>query len=70
MKLLPNWQDAWKWFSVQVIAAATAIQLSFLALPDSIRSAIPDKVMHWVAIALLVVAALGRIVDQSKPNAS
>jgi hypothetical protein len=64
MKLVANWKSAWKWFSVQFVAAAGAIQLSVLAFPDSMRTWLPDWLMHMLAVALLVAAVLGRLVDQ------
>jgi len=64
MKLVANWKSAWKWFSVQFVAAAGAIQLSVLAFPDSVRAWLPDWLTHALAVALLVAAVLGRLVDQ------
>lgn len=69
MKLLPNWKDAWKWFSVQIIALAGAVQLSVLAFPQAIQGWLPDSVTHWVAAGLLATAVLARLVDQNKPAA-
>ena len=66
MKLVDNWRQSWKWFSVQFVAAATAVQLSVLAFPDSMRAWLPDWLMHVLAVVLLAAAALGRLVDQKK----
>ena len=64
MKLVDDWHRAWRWFSMQFIAAAGATQLALLAFPDTLRSYIPDSVTHAVAVALLVAAVLGRLIDQ------
>lgn len=66
MKLVDNWKQGWKWFSVQFVAAATAIQLSVLAFPDSMRAWLPDWLTHVLAVMLLAGAALGRLVEQKK----
>ncbi|HKU64452.1 MAG TPA: hypothetical protein VJQ06_05290 [Rhizomicrobium sp.] len=66
MKLVDNWRQSWKWFSVQFVAAATAVQLSVLAFPDSMRAWLPDWLMHVLAVVLLAAAVLGRLVDQKK----
>jgi hypothetical protein len=66
MKLVDNWTQAWKWFSVQFVAAATAVQLSVLALPEGMRDWLPDWLMHVLAAVLLAGAVLGRLVDQKK----
>ena len=67
MKLVDNWKSAWKWFSVQLAAAAAAVQLTVLAFPAEIKAWLPDSVTHWTALALLLAAIVGRLVDQSKP---
>ena len=66
MKLVPNWKSAWKWLSVQFVAAAGAVQLSVLAFPDSMRGWLPDWLTHLLAVGLLLAAVLGRLVDQNK----
>ena len=67
MKLVANWKSAWKWFSVQFVAAAGAVQLSVLAFPDSIRAWLPDWLTHLLAVALLVAAVAGRLIEQKRP---
>jgi hypothetical protein len=64
MKLVANWKSAWRWFSVQLVTAAGAVQLSVLAFPDSVRAWLPDWLTHLLAVALLAGAVLGRLVDQ------
>jgi len=67
MKLVDDWKSAWKWFSVQFVAAAGAVQLSVLAFPDSMRAWLPDWLTHLLAVGLLMAAVFGRLVDQKKP---
>lgn len=67
MKLVENWKSAWRWFSVQLIALAGAVQLAVLAFPAEVKSWLPDNVTHWTAAGLLGAAIFGRLVDQSKP---
>ena len=66
MKLVSNWKSAWKWFSIQFVAAAGAVQLSVLAFPESVRAWLPDWLTHLLAVLLLVAAVLGRLVDQKR----
>jgi hypothetical protein len=66
MKLIADWHQAWRWLSVQFIAAAAALQLALLGFPDLLRGYIPESWMHGIAIALLAAAVLGRLVDQKK----
>lgn len=48
------------------VAAATAVQLSMLAFPDSMRAWLPDGLTHLLAVVLLAAAVFGRLVDQKK----
>lgn len=66
MKLVANWKSAWKWFSVQFVAAAGAVQLSVLAFPEIVRAWLPDWLTHLLAMVLLLAAVLGRLVDQKR----
>lgn len=64
MKLVDDWKSAWKWLSVQFVAAAGSVQLAVLAFPDTLRQYLPDRITHLVAVLLLGAAVLGRLVDQ------
>ena len=64
MKLVDDFKDAWKWFSVQAMVLAGAIQGAWIYIPDSLRSSIPAGVVQGVTIALLVFGVVGRLVDQ------
>jgi hypothetical protein len=62
MRLVSNWQTAWKWFSVQAIAAATLWE----SLPVEAKEAVPEPWRGYVTLGLLVVAGIGRMIDQRK----
>lgn len=69
LKLVDDYRQAWKWFSVQAIALLSVLPSVWLSLPEEWRDAVPDG---WkIAGCLLVGAAgiYGRIVDQRKPPA-
>lgn len=64
MKLVPNWKNGWRWLSVHLMALGAAFTGAWLALPDSMRSFLPDK---WGKIAALLtfIAGLGaRFINQ------
>jgi hypothetical protein len=66
MKLVENWKQAWRWFSVQALAAVVALPIVWPLLPADVRGWMPDA---WEPYALMVVAAggiIGRLVDQKK----
>lgn len=60
MRLVPNWQAAWKWLSVQFIALAAMWE----SLPAEAVAVVPDPYSGWITLALLVLAGIGRMVDQ------
>lgn len=64
MKLIEDWHHAWKWLSVQFVAAAGAVQLALLSFPEVLRAYIPDSWMHVIVLVLLAAAVVGRLVDQ------
>ena len=60
-RLVPNWKAAPKWLSMQFIAIAAIWE----GIPDDVRASVlsPD----WqgrVTFALLILAGLGRMIDQ------
>ena len=69
MKLVDDWKSAWKFLSVQFVAAAGSVQLAVLAFPDTLRQYLPDWMTHLVAVLLLAAAVLGRLVDQKRSKA-
>lgn len=60
MKLVSNWKSAWKWLSMQFIALA----LLWQSLPPEASAVIPEPWNGWVTLVLLVLAGLGRMIDQ------
>lgn len=70
IKLIDEWRKAWKWFSVQAMGLAIAIQGAWAAVPDSLQSAVPHSIVTGVTMALLVLGIAGRLVDQAKPGMS
>jgi len=65
MKLVDNARDAWRWFSVQAMALAVAIEGAWLAVPPDLKSRIPETWVDAVTMGLLVLGIFGRVVKQS-----
>ena len=65
MRLIDDWHQAWKWFSMQFVAAAGALQVALLSFPEVLRAYVPNNVMHIMVLVLLAAAVVGRLVDQS-----
>lgn len=66
MKPVNDWQKSWRWFSVQAMTLATAIQGAWMTLPANLLSHVSDNTKNAVVIGLLVGGIIGRLVDQPK----
>ena len=66
MKLVDDAKQAWRWFSVQAMTMAAAIQGAWVFVPDDMRSTLPPGAVQWLTIGLLVMGVAGRLVDQKK----
>ncbi len=71
MKLIHNWRDAWKMFSVQALIFIGAVQGILAVLSeDTLQQKILGTDTTWGALAaaltviVAVIGALGRIIDQ------
>jgi hypothetical protein len=63
-KLIEDWRQAWRWFSMQAMAAAGTVQLAWVSLPDDLRRSIPPAWVTGITVALLVAGIAGRLVKQ------
>jgi len=63
-RLVDGWRQAWRWFSVQAMALAVAMQGVWMALPDDLKSRTPDGLVAALTAALLLLGLIGRLVRQ------
>lgn len=66
MKLIENWRQAWRFFSVQAQALALTVLGAWQVMPDDLRAALPPNVVYAVSMVLLVAGIVGRVVSQPK----
>lgn len=64
MRMIPQWRHAWRMFSVQAMALATAVQGAWIAMPADMRASLEADWVQWTSIALLLAGIVGRLVDQ------
>jgi hypothetical protein len=64
MTLVENARNAWRWFSVQSMVLAGAIQLAWLEIPDALRESLPVGAVQGITITLLMLGILGRVIKQ------
>jgi len=66
IKLVNNARSAWRWFSMQAMALALALQASWLALPPNLLSHVSAEHKTIVVILLLIFGMVGRMVQQEE----
>jgi hypothetical protein len=64
MKLVEDAKQAWRWFSVQAMALAAALQGAWIFVPDDMRATLPHGAVAAITIVLLVAGVGGRLVAQ------
>ncbi|QQG66373.1 DUF7940 domain-containing protein [Desulfobulbus oligotrophicus] len=64
LKLIPEWKDGLKMYSVQVQAVIGSLCAIYLAIPEKLQ----DKIEMWwllvLFMVLVVVGIVGRLIDQ------
>lgn len=81
MKLIPEWRQCHRFWSVRLQAAGLgilgvlqafpeAVAHVWLILPAEIHSAIPDEALKWVGYACLVAGIVARIIRQDRLHAA
>lgn len=64
MKLVDDAKQAWRWFSVQAMALALAIQGAWEVIPADMKASIPPQYVSYLTAGLLVFGIVGRVVKQ------
>jgi hypothetical protein len=62
--LVEDWKRAWRWFSVQAMAAAAVVQAAWAALPDDLKVHLPEWLAVALSLALLLAGIAGRLLRQ------
>lgn len=62
--LVSDWKGAWRWWSVQAMALAGAIQGAWVFVPDDLKSRVPDDIASVITAALMVLGIIGRLIPQ------
>ena len=69
MKLINDWKGCWRWFSVQAMVLAGAVQAAWVAIPPEWQASIPQEWIRWGTVVLLALGVIGRLVDQGGGDA-
>ena len=69
LKIVPDARKGWRWFSAQAMAVNAAGLTTWLALPDDLKSTIPNQWVMAGAIVVTVAGLVGRFIDQGGGDA-
>ena len=64
LELVEDARSAWRWISVQAMAAALAVQGAWASVPEDMKASIPASYVQWLTLALLALGIGGRLVKQ------
>jgi hypothetical protein len=68
VKIKPDWRSAWRWYSMQAMALATALIGAWAALPDEWRQAVPEGLVQGITLVTLGLGMVGRLLTQEPPR--
>lgn len=66
-KLLDDWKQGWRWFSVQAMILAAALQGVWCTLDASQKAAL-EPYQTKITMAILILGVIGRLVRQEPPK--
>lgn len=70
MKFVPDWRSAWRWFSVQALAAVMVLPLVWATMPADVKGWIPQSWHVWIFVLLGAAGIVGRLIDQQPKGAA
>lgn len=68
LELVEDAKHAWKWFSVQCMAASGAILITWSLLPDDLKATLPQNSGTIAAGSALALGIIGRLTKQNVPG--
>jgi hypothetical protein len=63
-RIVDDWRQAWRWLSVQAMAAAVLFPTVLGTLPERYQNSIPDRWVLRITIALIIIGIAGRLFKQ------
>lgn len=69
IRLIDDWRQAYKFASMWAMSAAVALQGAWQMLPPDLKGALPDGLVTWASVALVVLGMVGRLVHQGGGDA-
>lgn len=64
MRLVDDWKQAYKWFSVQAPAVGIALVTTWASIPDDLKMHVPGWLTKAVLYGVFGFGLIGRLVNQ------
>ncbi len=64
MTLVENAKESWKWFSMQAMTLAGAVQGAWLVIPNDMKATVPENLVQYLTLGLVFFGITGRLVKQ------
>lgn len=68
MKLINDWKNAYRMWSVQCMAVAGAINGALLVVPEWVQQHLPSGLLTVLSTGALALGIVARIIDQNLPT--
>ena len=68
MRLVDDVRHFWKWFSVQAMALAVAVQGAWTAFSDDLKQNVPHWLVTALSLMLLAAGIAGRLIKQDRKD--
>ena len=65
-EIIEDARRAWRWFSVQAMALAVAVQGAWAAFGDDLKQNVPHWLVTTITLGLLAAGIGGRLVKQDR----
>ena len=63
-ELVSDWRSAWKFISVNMMALAASLQVTYLSLPEEMQASISPEILSIVTTFLMAAGMAGRVIKQ------
>lgn len=64
MKLVPDYKEACKWFSMHAMFYAAALPFAWAQMPPELKAYIPAEYMPYITAGILIGGMFGRVIQQ------
>lgn len=64
IQLIPDWRQAWRWWSVRLGALAAALPPLWSAIPEDIKSRLPGSTATIGASVIAIAIVIARVLPQ------